>query len=85
MARRKVGAMNTTTLVVLGIAAVGILYLMTRPQVQTIQTSAGTLVTGPGGMTTLLPANQTAQDIAATSSGLSSLANTLANQGIIGN
>jgi hypothetical protein len=80
MARRKIGATDHTTMLLLfgGVAVVGI-YLLTRPQT----------ILPPGstpyyGATPYNPANTTAQDIQAGGSAVSNILNILGNQGVIG-
>lgn len=68
--RKKMGKVDTTTMLVLAGAGVLALYLFTRTT--TTQTPAGTLIT-QGGASTLVPVNQTQQDITAGSAGLSQL------------
>lgn len=81
--RKRVGAADDKTMmyVVLGIGAVAVIYFMNRPRV--INTPGGTYVQS-GNALTALPSNATAQDINAAASGLNQIANTLANQGVIG-
>jgi hypothetical protein len=83
MPRRKVGAMNTETMILLGVVAIAGIYFLTRTTAQPVSPYGTTLVTGPGGQV-LLPGNTTAQDIAAGSSGASNIINSLNQAGIFG-
>jgi hypothetical protein len=83
MSRRKVGAMSTETMILLGVVAVAGIYFLTRTTSQPVNPYGSTLVTGPGGQM-LLPGNTAAQDISAGSQGASNIINSLSNAGIFG-
>lgn len=83
MAAKKIGKMKTETVVLLGVGALAVVYLLTRTTAQPVNPYATTLVTGPQGQY-LLPGNNTAQLIQAGGSAASSLIDSLNKAGIFG-
>lgn len=83
MARKKIGKIDTETMLIIGAVGLVAVYFLTRTTAQPVNPYGSTLVTGPGGQY-VLPGNQTAQIIQAGSQGAAGLLSALDNIGIFG-
>jgi hypothetical protein len=84
MARKKVGKIDTETLLIIGAVAVVGIYFLTRTTVAPVNPYASNYISTPGGGGYLLPGNTTAQDIQAGAGGAASIISSLSNAGIFG-